>query len=150
MKKSLIAKIVSIIFMVILIGGCIALFFLPQLYNIFKIDGGVNFFDQALVYQLALYTCYIVCLVIVYKLTILFNAVYSDTPFKKEIELLLKTCAVLFMILALVVFIKAIFIPTLLSFVVALICFIASLSFYVLAEVIKAAIIYKEEIDYTV
>ena len=56
----------------------------------------------------------------------------------------------MFMLLFIIVIIKALFIPTLLSFAVALICFVASLSFYVLAEVIKAAILYKEEIDYTV
>ncbi len=54
------------------------------------------------------------------------------------------------MILFLIILVKAFFIPTLLSFAVGFICFVASLSFYVLAEVIKSAIEYKKEIDYTV
>ena len=58
--------------------------------------------------------------------------------------------AIMFMLLFLIVIIKSIFIPNLLSFVVAIICFIASLSFYVLAEVIKSAIKYKNEVDFTV
>ena len=62
----------------------------------------------------------------------------------------MKVNAISFMMLFVIVSIKAVFIPSLLSIVVALICFIASLSFYVLAEVIKSAIEYKNEIDYTV
>jgi hypothetical protein len=54
------------------------------------------------------------------------------------------------MALFLIVIIKAIFIPTILSFAVALVCFIASLSFYVLSEVITSAIKYKNEVDLTV
>ena len=99
---------------------------------------------------MALYLCYLLCLSVVYKLSNLFNMIYKDTPFKKEVENSLKACAIIFMILFVIVIVKAIFIPTLLSFAVSLICFVASLSFYVLAEVIKAAILYKEEIDYTV
>ena len=52
--------------------------------------------------------------------------------------------------LFLIVIIKGVFIPNLLTFVVALICFFTSLSFYVLAEVIKAAIKYKTEVDFTI
>ena len=70
--------------------------------------------------------------------------------FKKELENNLKVNAISFMMLFVIVSIKAVFIPSLLSIVVTLICFIASLSFYVLAEVIKSAIEYKNEIDYTV
>ena len=150
MKKSIIAKIVSVIFMIILVCGIGCLIFLPQLFDYFKLDGTVSFHHRPLIYKLALYSCYLLCLVLVYKLSRLFNMVYSDSPFKKDIENDLKVSAVVFMLLFVIVIIKAIFIPTLLSFAVSLICFVASLSFYVLAEVIKAAILYKEEIDYTV
>ena len=46
--------------------------------------------------------------------------------------------------------IKTIFLPTILSIVVVVLTFIISLCFYVVAEVFKVAINYKEEIDYTV
>ena len=68
----------------------------------------------------------------------------------KKLEDTLKVIAVMFMILFLIVIIKGVFIPNLLTFVVALICFFTSLSFYVLAEVIKAAIKYKTEVDFTI
>lgn len=150
MKKSFIAKVISIILVIILIIGTISLFFIPKLYDIFK-DGSVSSFNEhLLVYKIAFYTCYIICLVIVFELIKLFNVIYKKSPFKKEIENLLKILAVMFMFLFLIVIVKSFFIPTLLSFVVALLCFLISLSFYLLAEVIKAAIKYKKEIDLTV
>lgn len=150
MKKSIVARIVSIIFMIILVGGVVCLLFLPQLFDHFKLDGTTDFYYRPLIYKFALYSCYLLCLAIIYKLGRLFNVIYVDTPFKKEVESSLKVSAIMFMLLFIIVIIKALFIPTLLSFAVALICFVASLSFYVLAEVIKSAILYKEEIDYTV
>lgn len=150
MKKSKISKIISIIFILILIIGSVCLLFIPQLYDYFKEYGVKSFGSHNLLYKIAFYSCYIICLLILYKLNIIFNNVYKNSPFVKDVENSLKVCAVLFMSLFLIVIIKEIFIPTLLSFAVALICFVASLSFYVLAEVIKSAIAYKDEIDYTV
>lgn len=150
MKKSFVARCVSIIFVIILVGGIGCLLFLPQLFDYFKLDGVTSFYYRPVIYKIALYFCYLLCLGLVYKLSSLFNMIYKDTPFKKEVEKSLKISAIIFMILSIIVLVKAFFIPTLLSFVVSLICFIASLAFYVLADVIKAAILYKEEIDYTV
>lgn len=150
MKKSKIAKIVLVIFIILLVGGVGCLFFLPNLYDFFKESNVPSFTSQTICYQIAFYTCYIICLVIIYQLIGLFNHVYSDSPFRKEVASALNISAILFMALFLIVIVKTYFIPTLLSFVVALICFIASLSFYVLKEVIKAAIAYKDELDYTV
>lgn len=150
MKKSKIAKIVSVIFVVLLIGGIGCLFFIPKFYDFFKEPNVSSFASHSMYYKVAFYSCYIICLIIIYNLTKLFNHVYSSSPFRQEVVSALNISAILFMILAGIVFVKALFIPTLLSFVVALVCFIVSLSFYVLKEVIKAAIIYKNEIDYTV
>ncbi len=150
MKKSFIAKVVSIILVIILLIGTICLFFIPSLYDLFKDISVSNFSMHSIYYKVAFYICYILCLIIVYKLTKLFNMIYKESPFRKEIERSLKFMAVIFMILFFIVIVKSIFIPTLLSFVVALLCFLISLSFYVLAEVIKVAIEYKDEVDLTV
>ena len=150
MKKSKIAKIVSIIFIILLVGGVGCLFFLPSLYDFFKESAVPSFTSQSFYYKIAFYICYVICLVIIYQLIGLFHHVYNGSPFKKEVVSALNISAILFMTLFVIVLIKAFFIPTLLSFVVALICFIASLSFYVLKEVIKAAIVYKDELEYTV
>lgn len=150
MKKSFIAKIVEITLIIILIVGCISLIFVPKLYDMFKYTNVKTFMEQSLMYRVTFYSCYIIGLCIIYKMIKLFNIVYVGSPFKKELENILKIMAIMFMILFIIVIIKTIFIPDLLSFVVAIICFIASLSFYVLAEVIKAAIKYKNEVDFTV
>ena len=150
MKKSKIAKIVSIIFVVLLIGGIGCLFFIPMLYDFFKDPNVSSFASHSLYYKIAFYACYVICLIIIFHLTKLFNHVYSSSPFKNEVVSALNISAILFMVLAGIVMVKSVFIPTLLSFAIAFVCFVVSLSFYVLKEVIKAAIIYKDEIDYTV
>ncbi len=150
MKKSFIAKTISIVLIIILVIGIGSLVFIPELYDTFKDNSIDPFKEHLLIYKVAFYVCYIICLCIVYKLIELFNVIYKKSPFRKEIEDSLKIMAVMFMILFLIVIIKSAFIPTLLSFVVALLCFLISLSFYLLAEVIKAAINYKNEVDLTV
>lgn len=150
MKKSFIAKLIWLIMIVVFIVGIVCLFFLPSLYDLFKGTDVRRFLAHTTIYKIAFYACYIICLLIIYQLTCLFKYVFSDTPFRKEVEKNLKISAVLFMLLFIIIIIKMLFIPTLLSFAVAFVCFIASLSFYVLAEVIKSAIIYKNEVDYTV
>ncbi len=150
MKKSKIAKIIWVLLIIIMILGIGCLFFLPRLYDLFKDPSIETFGEHTLIYKTAFFMCYRICFIIIYELICLFKYVFSDTPFKKEVEKILKLCAILFMLIFLIVTIKAFFIPTILTFGVAFVCLLASLSFYCLAEVIKAAICYKNEIDYTV
>lgn len=150
MKKSFLAKIISIIFNLILISGVICIPFIPKLYDLFKDYQVDSFTNHNFLYQLAFYLCFIICLIIVLVLNKVFINTYKNTPFTKKVENSLKISAVMFLLLSLIIIIKIIFIPTILSFAVAFICLIAFLSFFVLAEVIKQAIDYKNEIDYTV
>lgn len=150
MKKNFLAKLISIIFILILIIGIICLPFIPKLYDLLKNPYVEIFKNHHIIYQLAFYSCFIICLLIVFKLNEVFSNVYQNSPFNKKVENALKVTANLFFLLFLIVIGKSLFIPTLLSFAVAFICLIASLSFYVLKEVIKKAIEYKNEIDYTV
>lgn len=149
-KKSIISKIVSITFITLLVVGLACMPFIPNLYDAFKAKSVVSFMEQSSLYKFVFFSCYIVSLGVLYKLNQLFSFVYKGTPFTKEMESTLKIIAILFMTLSVIVVIKSIFIPTILSFAVAIVCFVTSLCFYVLAEIIKAAIIYKNEIDYTV
>ena len=150
MKKNIVSKLISIIMIIILIVGSVSIFFLPRLYDIFKGSNVAAFSKHALLYKIAFYGCYLICLLVVYKLVKLFNIVYKGNPFRIEVSNNLKFNMVLLMMLFLIVIVKSIFIPTILSFAVALICFVASLSFYVLSEVITSAIKYKNEVDLTV
>ena len=150
MKKSITSKIISIILLILLILGIVSFFFLPYLYDTFKGASVEAFSKHTLLYKIAFYSCYVICLIVIYKLIKLFSMVYKGNPFRVEVSNILKVNMVLFMMLFLIVIIKSFFIPTIISFAVALVCFIASLSFYVLSEVITSAIKYKNEVDLTV
>ncbi len=150
MKKSILSNIIYIILIIMLVIGVICLFLIPTIYN--SVIGEVlpKFEEQTIYYKIAFYTCYIISLGILYNLMCLFKKIYKDSPFKKDIEVILKVIATLFMALFLIVSIKSIFIPTMLTFAVMIITFMVSLSFYVLSQVIKSAIAYKSELDLTV
>lgn len=149
MKKSNIAKFLLIVLNISLVLGIVCLVFIPTLYDTFS-NAGELFFKHNVMYQIAFYSCYIICLIIVYILTNILKDVYSGSPFKKSMEFNLKMIAVLFMLLVIIIGVKVIFIPTLISFAVILVAFVASLSFYVLSQVFKMAIEFKYEIDLTV
>ncbi|MGE5456305.1 MAG: DUF2975 domain-containing protein [Ignavibacteriales bacterium] len=150
MKKSRIAQFVSIILKLMLVLGVASLFFLPTLYDTFSGIQETTFNEQTIYYRVAFYMCAIGGLTIVYCLIKVFKNVYNGSPFKKETVINLKAIAILFMILSIIIAIKIIFIPSIISISVLLVTFMASLSFYVLSQVFKVAIEYKDEIDQTV
>ena len=150
MKKSKIAKTVTIIFIVLIILGVLAIIPLPILYDLVKGDSIEKFMEHTIYYQVAFYLCYLICLFILYKLYDTFNYLYKVNPFTNKIENNLKLIAILFMIVSGIVLVKGLFIPTPLTFGVVVICFVVSLCFYLLAEVIKKGIILKDEVDMTV
>lgn len=150
MEKSKIAKIVTIIFIVLIIVGLGCLIPLPSIFDLLKGDSIETFNEHTIYYKIAFYTCYLICLFILYKLYDTFNYLYKINPFTKKIEKNLKIVAICFMVLSFIVLGKGIFIPTPLTFGVTIICFVVSLCFYLLAEVIKKGIIYKKEVDETV
>lgn len=150
MKKSRIAQLISIIFKIMLGLGTIILFFVPTFYDIFSQVTVDKFNNQTFFYKFAFYLCAITGLAIVYQLVKIFNNVYKGSPFNKSMIINLKIIAVLFMVLSLIILIKIIFLPTVISIAVFLIAFIVSLSFYVLSQIFKAAVKYKDEVDYTI
>lgn len=147
MKKSLIAKIISIFLRFMIVGGIIVQFFVPEIYKLFL---NISFNSQSISYRITFYICGIVSILIVYMLTRIFDHIYKCSPFNKDVEVSLKIIAILFMLLSIIVGVKTIFITTLLSIVISIITFVVSLCFYVLSQVFKAAIEYKEEVDYTI
>jgi hypothetical protein len=150
MEKSKIAQFVSVILKLMFVGGVICLFFVPMLYDAFSDSQVKSFNYQTIYYKTAFYLCAIGSLAIIYQLIIIFNSIYEDSPFKRTTVNGLKIIAILFMALSIIVAIKIIFIPTVVSASVSLVTFIASLGFYVLSQVFKVAIEYKDEIDQTV
>ena len=150
MEKSKIAKIVTVIFIVLIIIGLIGIVFLPTIFDLVKGDLIDKFSEHTIIYQIALYVTYLIGLFILYKLYDTFNYLYKVSPFTAKIEKNLKIIAVSFMMLFIIVLVKGFFIPTPLTFGVVVICFVVSLCFYLLAEIIKKGIIYKDEVDSTV
>ena len=150
MKKSKIAKIIAILFKIILIGGIICIPFIPKLYDLLELFAKNNFNSQSIFYKILFYLCYIICLGIVYTLNYIFKNIYNDSPFNKQIEISFKIIAILFMLLSIIVLIKTIYIPTILSIAVIVVTFITSLCFYTLSQIFKVAIEYKNEVDYTI
>lgn len=150
MKKSKIAKFIQILLTIMLLSGFICIFFIPRLYNLLSDIGMPSFSSHTIYYQIAFYSCYLICLGIIFTLNIIFKEIYNDSPFKKVIEVSLKIIAILFMTLSVIVAIKTIYIPTVLSIAVIIVTFIAGLCFYVLSQIFKVAIAYKDEVDATI
>ncbi len=150
MERSPIAKIISVLLKVLFLCGIICLFFLPQIYDATVIAEEGVFKSHTIYYQGAFYLCYILCFGVVFELIEMFHYIYQENPFKKIVEVILKRIAVLLMILSIIVAIKIIFIPNILSIAILFITFIASLCFYVLSQIFKVAIHYKNEVDYMV
>ena len=150
MPKSKIAKIIEFLFKILLILGIACLFIIPYLYDLLKIFGFTSFNEQTFFYKIMFYLCYIICLGILFILNYLFKNIYKDSPFNKKIVSALKIVALLFMSLSIIVLIKTIYIPTVLSVAVIVVTFITSLCFYTLSQIFKVAIEYKDEIDYTI
>lgn len=147
MKKSIVAKVVAILLRMMLGVGIISLPFIPKLYDLIS---DYAFDSQSIFYQIGFYVCFVISLLIIYGLIRIIDNVYRGSSFKKEMEITLKIIAILFMALAVIVAVKVIFIPTILSMAVGVVAFVISLCFYVLSQVFKTAIEYKNEIDYTV
>ena len=150
MQKSKIAKIIEILFKIILLGGIICLPFIPKLYDLVKIFNDISFNKQTIYYKIMFYLCYIICLGIIFTLNYIFKNIYTNSPFNKNIEESLKVIAILFMILSVIVLIKTIYMPTILSIGVIIVTFITSLCFYTLSQIFKVAIQYKKEVDFTI
>jgi len=147
MEKSKIAKIVTIVFIVLIIAGILALIPLPIIYDLVKGDTIETFSEHTIYYKIAFYICYLICLCILFMLYQTFNYLYKVHPFTKIVEKNLKHIAILFMILSVIIFVKGLFLPTPLTFGVVVVSFVVSLCFYLLGEVIKKGIILKDEVD---
>lgn len=150
MKQSLISKIISIVLILLFIAGLVCIFFIPNLHDLVIRDNQLLFKEHNLLYKIAFYLCYLISLSIIGVLIYLFKNIYIETPFKNMTVKILKLISILFMILVVIIGIKCIFIPTIISICIGLVCFIVSLSFYVLSQIFKAAIYYKNEVDYTI
>ena len=150
MPQSKMARIIEILFKIILGLGIVGLFIIPYLYDLLQIFGLESFNTKTLFYKTLFYLCYFICLGIIFMLNYIFRIIYRYNPFNKKIVKSLKIIALLFIVLAGVILIKTIYYPTALSIALIVVTFITSLCFYTLSQIFKTAIEYKTEVDYTV
>jgi len=73
-----------------------------KLYDLLKNPYVEIFKNHHIIYQLAFYSCFIICLLIVFKLNEVFSNVYQNSPFNKKVENALKVTAILFFLLFLI------------------------------------------------
>ena len=147
MYKLNLSKIIYYLLNIILIVGIILIPFIPTIYNIIGTENLLSFKNQTIIYKIALYTCYIISLGIIYTLILLFKHIYKDNPFTIYTEKYLKIISILFMSLFIIIFIKILFIPTIISIAICVITFIVSLCFYTLSLIFKEANMHKKELD---
>ena len=143
-------KFIYYLFNIIFIIGIILLPFIPTIYNIIRTENLNYFQDQTIIYQITLYICYLISLIIIYLLILLFKHLYKDNPFTIYTEKYLKIISILFMSLFIIIFIKILFVPTIISTAICVITFIVSLCFYTLSQIFKEANNHKKELDYTI
>ena len=150
MRKNKLSRIISILLRIIFIIGIVLIPFIPTIFNLIGTENLKEFGRQTILYKIALFTCYFISLGIIYILILMFNHIYKDNPFTSLTEKYLKIISSLFMILAIIIFIKIFFIPTIISIAICVITFIVSLCFYTLSEIFKVANKNKMELDYTI
>ena len=150
MNKLNLSKILYYLLNIILIVGIIIIPFIPTIYNIIGTENLLEFKEQTFIYKIALFSCYIISLGIIYTLILLFKHIYKDNPFTIYTEKYLKIISILFMSLFIIIFVKILFVPTIISIAICIITFIVSLCFYTLSQIFKEANIHKKELDLTI
>lgn len=146
-KKSL-SDFIEICLKIIFVVGILIYITLPFLLNMY-----VEFFNPVLNYTAALIILYvsgIPALIIVYEFIKIFKTLKLDNPFTEENVKGLKITSICSLIIAIVYIVGIFFIVSVFEIIAIAIFIIAWLGTYVLAELLRKAIEYKEENDLTI
>lgn len=146
-KKSL-SNFIEIGLKIIFVVGIIIYLTLPILLNKY-----VEIFNPILNYTAALVILYISgipALIIVYAFIKMFETLKNDNPFVRENVTYLKIVSVCSLLISIIYIIGMFFIVSIFEIVAIAIFIIAFLGTYVLAELLRRAIEYKEENDLTI
>lgn len=146
-KKSL-SNFIEIGLKIIFVVGIIIYLTLPILLNKY-----VEIFNPILNYTAALVVLYISgipALIIIYAFIKMFETLKNDNPFVRENVTYLKIVSVCSLLISIIYIIGMFFIVSIFEIVAIAIFIIAFLGTYVLAELLRRAIEYKEENDLTI
>ena len=146
-KKSL-SNFIEIGLKIIFVVGIIIYLTLPILLNKY-----VEIFNQILNYTAALVILYISgipALIIVYAFIKIFETLKNDNPFVRANVTYLKMVSACSLLISIIYIVGMFFIVSIFEIVAIAIFIIAFLGTYVLAELLRRAIEYKEENDLTI
>lgn len=146
-KKSL-SNFIEIGLKIIFVVGIIIYLTLPILLNKY-----VEIFNPILNYTAALVILYISgipALIIIYAFIKMFETLKNDNPFVRENVTYLKIVSVCSLLISIIYIVGMFFIVSIFEIVAIAIFIIAFLGTYVLAELLRRAIEYKEENDLTI
>ena len=146
-KKSL-SNFIEIGLKIIFVVGIIIYLTLPILLNKY-----VEIFNPILNYTAALVVLYISgipALIIIYAFIKMFETLKNDNPFVRENVTYLKIVSVCSLLISIIYIVGMFFIVSIFEIVAIAIFIIAFLGTYVLAELLRRAIEYKEENDLTI
>lgn len=146
--KNSLSNFIEICLKIIFVLGILIYITLPILLKIY-----INIFNPILNYVAALvilYTSGIPAIIIVYEFIKVFGTLKKDNPFIMENVKSLKIISICSLIISIIYIIGMFFIISVFEIIAIAIFIIAWLGAYVLAELLRKAIEYKEENDLTI
>ena len=146
--KNSLSNFIEICLKIIFVLGILIYITLPILLNMY-----INIFNPILNYVAALailYTSGIPAIIIVYQFIKIFGTLKKDNPFIMENVKSLKIISICSLIISIIYIIGMFFIISVFEIIAIAIFIIAWLGAYVLAELLRKAIEYKEENDLTI
>jgi hypothetical protein len=135
---------------VIFVVGCISLLVLPILLDWYTEYYNINISDFRRLYLIILYSSGLPALVIVYKFIKLFDTLKNNNPFVMENVKILKNLSIYTTIISIEYIIAVFVFRTVFTAVIPIIFVVATLALFILSELFKQAVIYKEENDLTI
>jgi len=146
--KNSLSNIIEICLKILLVIGTLVIIFLPYLLKAY-----VQIFNPILDYNAALIILYvsgIPALIIVYKFIKIFGTLRQDNPFILENVQYLNVISICSLIIAIEYIIGLFFIISVFEIILIAVFIIAWLGAYILSELLRKAVEYKEENELTI
>lgn len=142
---------VEVLLYVIGLIGVVSLFFLPRITKEYLFLFGNDYSESLSPYLLSLlYITGILAILVVWELIKIFRTLNTGNPFLLKNSYSFQRISIYVFVVALAYVSKIVLLNSILTVILVLILFIASLFSFILSQVFKQAVEYKQEIDLTV
>ncbi|MFR8116943.1 MAG: DUF2975 domain-containing protein [Clostridia bacterium] len=149
--KNSLSNIVKIILQIVLILGIIIIIFLPFLVNLYNKVFHINLTGfEYYGYITLLYCASIPAIILVYKFIKMFDTLKNNNPFIKENAKNLNIAAICCGVISFEFFVGMFILNSVFMIIVTGIFLVGAIGLYILAELFKQAVAYKEENDLTI